>query len=238
MDPHEGAPRGHGAGRAAVPQPRRTPRRDPMSAGDHREPHERPGWCTARSKRTRRPCGQRAGAGTDHSGVGACRWHGGATPMVHGGYSKIPRARLGDLLDRFVADPSWREMRGEVALVRASIETFVEQHAEKLGSPDLGEAAAATRVVSELVERATKVLERIDRAEAANAISQPEFFRLMAHMGRVVEMYVRDQETLEKIRQGWTAVATITQATASSRTQSGGRTRGTSSCRRRTTTWR
>lgn len=33
-------------------------------------------------------CGQKAGWGTDHVGIGACKLHGGATPSVHGLRSK------------------------------------------------------------------------------------------------------------------------------------------------------
>jgi hypothetical protein len=47
------------------------------------------------------------------------------------------------------------------------------------------------------------VVERIEKARSQNAISRPDLVRVMQEMGRVVERYVRDPETLERIRDGW-----------------------------------
>ncbi len=59
--------------------------------------------------------------------------------------------------------------------------------------------ADAYRIVSEI----TKIVERIERIRAANAISRPDLIRTMTEMSRVVQTYVSDPETLDKIKGGW-----------------------------------
>lgn len=68
------------------------------------------------------------------------------------------------------------------------------------GKPhDVLDVADAYRIVSEV----TKIVERIERIRAANAVSRGDFLRVMTEMGRVVEAYVRDAATQQKIREGW-----------------------------------
>src|ERR1051326_6754867 len=93
-------------------------------------PLDRKGWCTARSKRTTQPCGQRAGAGTDHPGVGPCKWHGGRSRVLHGRYSNFKAVRLGDLLDRYRDDPAPLDLFEELAASRALLAAFLERHAD------------------------------------------------------------------------------------------------------------
>jgi hypothetical protein len=62
--------------------------------------------------------------------------------------------------------------------------------------------ADAYRILSEV----TKIAERIERVRAANAISRPDLMRLMQEMGRVVARYVADEETREKIQDGWLSI--------------------------------
>jgi hypothetical protein len=44
-------------------------------------------------------CGQKAGWGTNHVGVGACKLHGGATPMQNGIFSDVVREKDREVLD-------------------------------------------------------------------------------------------------------------------------------------------
>lgn len=56
------------------------------------------------------------------------------------------------------------------------------------------------------VDVISKVIDRVEKARAANAISRPNLFRLMAEMGRIVEHFNSepDAETrLQKVREGW-----------------------------------
>jgi hypothetical protein len=61
---------------------------------------------------------------------------------------------------------------------------------------DIGDAY---RIVSEI----TKIVERIERIRAANAVSRNDLIRIMTEMSRVVQTYVSDQELLDKIKGGW-----------------------------------
>lgn len=49
----------------------------------------------------------------------------------------------------------------------------------------------------------TKMVERVEKIRAANAISRVDFFRLMNQMGTAVQKYVTDAETLRKIALEW-----------------------------------
>lgn len=63
----------------------------------------------------------------------------------------------------------------------------------------------AYRIVSEI----TKIVERIEKIRAANAISRSEMTRLIDQMGKVVMMHVDDPAKLKSIRQGWLSLATV-----------------------------
>jgi hypothetical protein len=54
-----------------------------------------------------------------------------------------------------------------------------------------------------------RMVKRIEDIRAQNAISRPEFFRVMGEMGRVVETYNDEPDPvrrLEKIREGWLSI--------------------------------
>jgi hypothetical protein len=55
----------------------------------------------------------------------------------------------------------------------------------------------------DLLAEVTKMVERIEKIRSQDAISRPELLRVMTHMGRVVEMFVKDPTTLDKIRNNW-----------------------------------
>lgn len=94
-----------------------------------------------------------------------------------------------DLTDR------QQEMLG---LAREYIEALQESGSDRKPHQilDIGDAY---RIVSEI----TKIVERIEKIRAANAISRPDLIRTMTEMSRVVQTYVNDEQTLEKIKAGW-----------------------------------
>lgn len=57
------------------------------------------------------------------------------------------------------------------------------------------------------VDTITKIVERIEKIRAANAISRTDFTRLTDQMGKVVMMNVDDPVKLKAIRNGWLALA-------------------------------
>lgn len=64
------------------------------------------------------------------------------------------------------------------------------------------DVADAYRIVSEI----TKIVERIEKVRAANAISRADLLRVMQEMGRVVQRFVTDGPTLEQIKDGFLAI--------------------------------
>jgi hypothetical protein len=55
----------------------------------------------------------------------------------------------------------------------------------------------------DLLAETTKMVERIEKIRSQDAISRPELLRVMTHMGRVVESFVKDPAQLDKIRMAW-----------------------------------
>jgi hypothetical protein len=76
-----------------------------------------------------------------------------------------------------------------------------------------GEAPSRPRQVLDLsdamrhLDIITKMVERIEKIRAANAISRVDFFRLMNQMGNAVQKHVDDPEKLRKIGDEWRSLA-------------------------------
>lgn len=157
--------------------------------------------CSSPRKQGRGPCTQAAGWGTQHPGEGRCKLHGGNAAIKHGRYSTILHRPLAELLAKHDADPEWRDLKKEASLVRAMLELYVAKFGDRLEDPAL--AAGTAAVITGLVERARRVIETIEKVEAANAITQPDFFRLVRQMGVIVEAHVEDEGARQKIAAGW-----------------------------------
>jgi len=128
---------------------------------------------------------------------------------------------LGDLIALHEADPDPLNILPELAAARALFQDFVQRYDtwaaaliawhESFRSEDSERApkpvqvldlADAYRIVSEI----TRIVERIEKIRAANAISRPDLLRVMTEMGRVVEAYVTDETARQKIKEGWLAI--------------------------------
>jgi len=55
----------------------------------------------------------------------------------------------------------------------------------------------------DLIAEVAKTVERIEKIRSQDAISRPELLRVMTHMGRTVETFVKDPSILDKIRNHW-----------------------------------
>jgi hypothetical protein len=107
-------------------------------------------------------------------------------------FEEETKSRRGELTDR---------QESALTLARSFLEALA--NAESDGRPrQILDVSAATSMLAEI----TKIVERIERIRAANAISRPDLLRVMAEMGRVVESYVKDEGTREKITEGWLAI--------------------------------
>ena len=152
------------------------------------------------------------------TGYNVCRMHGagGGRPIVHGRYSKLKHVQMRELIDQFEADPDPLNIFPELAASRALFNDFIERYNQFKESllawnASRGEGERPTKIMdvsdaASLLEQVTRIAERIERAEAQNAISRRELMRVMSEMSRIVQAYVADPDTLQKIKDGWLGI--------------------------------
>jgi len=171
------------------------------------------------------PCALRAGWGTDHFDAGRCRLHGGNSPRKHGRYSKVPSQSVRAIIAQLEGEPIEEQLDvlPEARMIRALAQDYIERYAELKDAllewnaeeyveanqgqrkprpqrvPDMHEAAS-------LLESASRVVEKIHKQQAQNAISQKDFYRVMGEMGRVVETFIEDADLKDKIRETWLSI--------------------------------
>lgn len=85
------------------------------------------GWNSKRNKY----CRSRAGAGTDHTGSGRCKLHGGSKPVTHGQERRDPNVqstRIHELLTKHLENEDPLNVLRELALARALLEDWVARY--------------------------------------------------------------------------------------------------------------
>jgi len=230
------------------------------------------GFCGARAKNSGKPCRRRAGHGTDHPGVGRCRYHGGAVPITSGRYSSIQRPRIQELYQQFAADPRLTDISDEIAFVRALLVDFCERYEEnrelilawyeawtvnkrplapeKIAAlervaDDLEDLLGATRTepteeqqealkvardfiadlrapdrsqprqlldissAYKMASEVTVMVERLEKIRSADAVSRGDLLRILTEMGRIADLYITDEATRDKIRDGWANIVGV-----------------------------
>ena len=157
-----------------------------------------PNWyCRGWNGKRKHYCRRRAGHGTGHMGMGRCRYHGGNSVVQHGMTSRYHQVAIADMIAKHQADPDPLNLLPELATLRALLESRLE-------TGKMNADAAA-----KLITAIASVVARIEKIRSENAISRPEFFRLMQAMAAVVEQHVKDPETLKGISDGWLAIRTF-----------------------------
>lgn len=176
--------------------------------------HPRGGYPICGRKKKQGPgiCEQKAGWGTDHPGKGACKLHGGATPMKHGRYSQVADVRLGELLAELENDPAPLDVTPELQLMRALVRRFLERYDRTTAAllawnETRGESERPVEVmrlddVRPLVESITRIVARIEKAQSDRFIPRAKLLQLMQAMGRVVDSHVPEQ-LAEAIQEDW-----------------------------------
>jgi len=166
------------------------------------------------------PCGRPAGWGTDHSGKGRCKLHGGRSPIKSGRYSKVAEVRVADLVNEMEADPDPLNVLPELALARALLHDWLDRYTEardalfRWNMEEFQDAKDAKRPprparipdIQELVpllDGISKAVARVEKARSDNAISRAEYFRIMTEMGRIVDLCVEDPAVRKRIGDGW-----------------------------------
>ena len=161
-------------------------------------------------------CTQPAGAGTDHYGTGPCKYHGGINgSTTHGRYSGLFSKDLDDIISHFGADENPLDLIPDIVLIRSLTEKFIanydvwfeavcawhESFNEGRAGPSKPTKVLELTDVYKLLETLSKAVERERKARAENAISQRDLYRIVNHIGVIIETYVSDEETLKKIRE-------------------------------------
>jgi hypothetical protein len=168
-------------------------------------------------------CQQPPGFKTPHPGVGRCKFHGGCTPVKHGASSSVYALRptIGEAVERFLALENPLDLSSELATMRALAEDFINRYQEwrdallawhasyltdkATAKPrEILDVADGHRIIAEV----GKMVERIEKIRAENAISWPRLTTLSGEMYRVVERYVMDrtlspEQQCQGIRDGW-----------------------------------
>lgn len=112
---------------------------------------------------------------------------------------------FGRVIDEYEAvlregEPTSRQEE-DLKLARKFVEKLAEPVAEAKPRTILDLADAGR-----LLDMVGKMVERIEKIRAENAISRPDLIRVMGEMARVLQLHVTDRETLEKIVAGWEAI--------------------------------
>lgn len=181
------------------------PRSEPGDPDDRHIPTEFVGsipsghYCRAWNAKRQKYCRNRAGAHTDHVGVGRCKFHGGNNVRKSGRYSSILTTRVGELLDAHAGDENPLDLSHELHLARALLQDYLERRAESADGEALAEGIR-------LVEKIAGIVHKIEQIKAQNAITPADLNRLMVNMGLVVRQFVTDDETCKRIQDGWLAL--------------------------------
>jgi hypothetical protein len=148
--------------------------------------------CAAKNRRGKL-CAKGAGWGTDHPGHGRCKLHGGASPIKHGRFSRIARARLGQVFEEMEADPEPLNLLPDLILIRAQVAFLLEKHGP---SP----------MVAELAEKAAKIADLILKRKSEGAITLQTLQRVVEQLGVAVARHVKDPDVLAAIERDWGSI--------------------------------
>lgn len=87
-------------------------------------------YCRAWNGNRQKYCRSRAGTNTDHTGVGRCSKHGGNAKVRHGLLRRFQfhDSHIGELLEKFAAEPDPLNVGRELALARALLHDWVERY--------------------------------------------------------------------------------------------------------------
>jgi hypothetical protein len=184
-------------------------------------------WCLAKTRPGAKypACHQAAGWGTDHPGKGRCKLHGGKAPRLHGRYSTVTSTSLQQLIEEHSKDPEPLSMFPELHTLRALTVDYLNRYQENTAAVwawyedwraredgKEGPMRPKPRQVLDIASAAglltdiTRVVERIENVRAQNAISRKELHRLVDAMGAVVEREVKDEDVVNRIRDGWLTI--------------------------------
>ncbi len=123
-------------------------------------------------------------------------------------------------MQRFEAEANPLDVLPEVALARALLHHWLDQYRELVDAlmawndAEAEDAAEEWRQprpqripdltdVNPLLDLISKIVDRIEKANADSHISRRDFYRVLTEMGRVIDLTVSDEDVRQRIHEGW-----------------------------------
>lgn len=156
-------------------------------------------------------CGARTRSGgmckTAPMANGRCRMHGGMTPtgavlpqFRHGRYSLSHRENMAIKAQQFLNDPAPGDLTGELALLRALLQTYLDRfEAAPLKLSDIQAIYAMIENIGRMVERISKILNE-------TALTQAELQVLQARLADMMIRYIPNDDTRTQFMDELTAL--------------------------------
>ncbi|MFW6083746.1 MAG: hypothetical protein ACODAA_00860 [Gemmatimonadota bacterium] len=86
------------------------------------------------------------------------------------------------------------DVTAELALLRSQLERYVERADDSPCSQCGRGFEPDVEVVGGLVDKISKVVHRVEKIRASEAISRADFVRLMSELGRALSLYCTDEQ--------------------------------------------
>ena len=168
-------------------------------------------------KKNGTPCLARAGAGTDHSGIGFCKPHDVSRVRVHGKYSKQVSKNAVDLYMEMLEDPELESLNDEIAILRSTIgdiEEMIDEVRERndgkllpvasegLKGMDANDQKAVLKLISQkesIAKSIASILERKSRLEAGHMVSYKQVQEVLAQVLYVIKKNCEGCNRLERL---------------------------------------
>lgn len=147
---------------------------------------------------TKRPCRRMAGHGTDHPGVGRCKYHGGCVPRKHGLYSSVMPEEFRAGYEASLEDPNYKSMREHLSVLDHFIlPAAIARGVRRPGTPGVPDPLDTQM---QAIDIKSKVLKRMADIEDRGKIkmTEKELAQFVLEIVKVVSEYV-DAPTLRKI---------------------------------------
>jgi len=173
--------------------------------------------CMGRNRWSDTYCKNLPGKGTNHPGVGRCRFHAGCTPtmvQMHRYDTSHFSSRVQQLFEEFRNDPQPYNMLNELAMLRSVAVDYLERHAfidkaltQWAMQVEMGRVEGITRPpklpnileIRKLINDIGAMIERMHRIEQRGLISIQSFKQAFEQVGMVLASEVNDSELLNRI---------------------------------------
>lgn len=148
--------------------------------------------CGRPRKHNMGPCTQPAGWGTNHPGEGACKLHGGCSPIKHGRYSQI-KGHLGKKIQEHFSNPNPLDLLPELASLSALLEIWLTKNDTK------EMAAQAMSGAIPLIDGIRKTVDTIHKMQTRELLTSREMEMGIMELSRIISEEVKDPDVITRI---------------------------------------